>query len=1057
VATPARSRLAIFDQLLALVFSIVLIVPLLFITAEQGVWLRPFVRDFIPWLERPKIAGGLQLPDGALYGGMIEVAFLAIAWILVGFVAAGTEYEDSLSFRLGLTLIGSLCIAGYIGMCAVIFGVLERPFVLAVTAALAGAVLVPAIGNRHRFHGLPVRPKGGWWAAAAVTLGAIVTVPIVVHAALAPVTEWDAIIYHAAAAKLWFLEAPNPSVVYGPSVGIEISGNYPPLFPAGGATFDTIAGGFADIFLRLASPLSFVGLLLLAWSYASRRIGSRYAVWTVGLLIGCPLLVLYATWTTGYLLLTSIWLAAFVLCDIAARTGRVLPWAAAGVLVGVAVLTHFYGLPALAIGPFSLVLARRSSRNLIGVGLQLLIAGVVASPWLLRNAIVVHDPLYPLSLPPFHPIGLIEPMWSASQAEIKNNALGQWSAAGVPLIYQQAGTVLFERHLLAVGMLFGLLMGIWFALRGDRWATYVIGTVAAFLATLLAPGWFWMRALIVIVPLIALLTTRGIAALLEGDPVWAFPRWPVIRPIVNSAAVATTAVCCLVGASLSVAGPNQSTWTTLLDGSQNDMMAVVRNLGSNPDSLYNVFGGDYLSWTWLNENLGPHERVATLDNRLYYFDRPQNIFYLDGIESGPLVSIRSSDVARQFLRSNGVTYVMIPGWASSAGPTQHPAIHQLPLVGMLGDSNFPIAAVFVDFYPDPTIVYSVGPYNRPVQPAVYEGQAAGPPPSPQAPLLLRRGDTTPRIIAPVGGSKPTTLHFEFLSHTGATLDVNEFNRSMQSWVIGVYRTSPADSDGSWHSASVPLNATSGYVEFGLFATGGDVSVSDVRVEDATGPVFVPGSGSTPASAHYQIAGRDTANRLMVPAGENKGVQLLSFEYLDSGGGHFDLNYFNPRSQEWTGVTGASITDTERWLTVATEVAMDDPFSEYAIFDDGPGLTIRSINVSGDPVLLSPNGKESNGEYLIPPGNSAGEILVPMPAGRSIRLTITYVDDPGSFGINVLDASVSASWKYGKAIMRSGRGESRTVSISLGAGPTRIVQVGLATYRGQLGVLSFTAG
>ncbi len=1039
-------------RVLALALWLLLIIPLAAILRGNSSWLLPFSRDFIRWLGHPEVAGGFTMPTNLGVGIGILVVSSALGWCIASLILANSEFHGNPAFRIGFAIVLAICIVGYCGMVGLVAGRLERTFLLmfAAVIGLVVAVLLTLNGSIHRTLG--VRLKFGRPSPLTVaSLGVASTVVafVALHAALSPVTEWDAVVYHAAAAKLWFLEAPNPALIYGPSVGIEISGNYPPLFPSIGVAVDTVIGNYQDIYLRLASPFILAALLLMVHGYARQRMSSSGAAWAVTLVAGAPIMVLYGTWATGYMLLAALWLCVVVLCDVAGTTSKLKSWAYAGGLAGLAILTHFYGLPVLAVGLLALLLGRPSRRNFIGAAVFLCTALLVASPWLIRNILLLHDPLFPVPLPFFHPIGLAEPLWSATQAEIRNNALGQWPGTGWVLLGQQLMTALADRHLLAVGVLFGIAVAAWQALRADRWSLYLLAIIAVLLGSILAPGWFWLRVLILTVPFAALLTARGIVLLDRGELALRPRRWPVWKAAMGASQLAIFAISSVVGVSLAIAGPNQESWTTLLDTSQHDLMAPVRTLGSDSLALYNVYRGDYLSWSWLNANLRDGRRVATLDNRQYYFDRPQDIFYLDGSEAGPLLNFNRPDVAKAFLASHGVSFVLIPGWAASTGPARHPAMDLLPLIGMLGDQNFPIAAAFVGTYPEPTLIYAVGQYVAPVQAGIFPGVKAGIQSSSTKTFVLGEGDTSPRVVVPALNGSPTLLTFEYLLRRPGTLIVNRWDPSRALWVYGVFHSvAPV---GLWQRVQLTLPVTSGYVLFGLYASGGDVEVQNFTVSRSMSPIVSVGRGSNQADGSYTLAGKDVLNRIMVP-GVIDEPTILSLQYRAHGTGYFDLNYHDVATGGWRTIATSPTADKGDWLTFASPLPnqfVSGPFSEYAVFDNGPNLDIRDVTVSGGLMVVSPIAREPGSDYVIPKGGEGWRILIPMRDGRAAVVTVRFVDTAGSFGLNLLDPANGPRWQFGPVVRRAGRRSLKTVSLSLTPVPARIVQIGPVAYSGAL--------
>jgi hypothetical protein len=313
------------DTSIAIALWLLLMGSLVSITLQQGKWISPLWGDLVRWASRPEIAGSGQFPAGAGGGVLTLFVFILIGWVSSTLFVATTKFEHLFGVRAALSLLLAMSVAGYVGVLAVIVGRLDSSFITAVTAVVVGVVGAAALMLPRSRAALLVRPRlkrpTALGATCLVVAVAIVT-GISVHAALSPVTEWDALIYHAGAAKLWFLEAPHPALLYGSSVGIEISGNYPPLFPAIGALFDIASGSFQDVYLRLASPVILIATLLLVYGYAQLRVGSKGALLAVILAVGAPLIVLYGTWPTGYMLLTALWLGIVVVCDGAATSSH---------------------------------------------------------------------------------------------------------------------------------------------------------------------------------------------------------------------------------------------------------------------------------------------------------------------------------------------------------------------------------------------------------------------------------------------------------------------------------------------------------------------------------------------------------------------------------------------------------------------------------------------------------------------------------------------------------------------------------------------------------------
>jgi 4-amino-4-deoxy-L-arabinose transferase-like glycosyltransferase len=618
---------------------------------------------------------------------------------------------------------------------------------------------------------------------------------------------------------------------------VEISANYPPIFPAIGAAVTTLIGRFDDAYLRLASPILFVGLLLILFGWVRKERGSGTAWLAVILALGCPLLVMYAAWPTSYMLLSALTLTVLLLAYLAATHGKATLWLMAGIVAGLAMLTHFYGWLVLAFGLTAVLLWQRSRKGALQLALFVGVAFLVASPWLIRNLIRLHDPVYPLGSPIFHGIGLSQPLWGAAQAEIRQNALGQFGGANVPdLRVYELLAALFSRHFLAIGLLAPLLFGAWRALKKDLLPGYLGLAGLVLLLIQLAPGWYWLRSLVPALAIAAFLGAMAIQSMMNSVRQISVRFRPIGQLALVATGVAAIGLSSAVGGLLAFAGPNQDTWTTGMTGSH-DMLTAVRNLGSDRKQLWTVYGGDYLCWQWLNTHLAPGERVATLDLRLYYFNRPQDLFYLDGQEAAPLLRMQDESSIADYLHSAGVKYIMIPAWAVAPTPARHPAVDLLPVMGMLGrEGGFPLVAAFAGAGSNvPTTVYAVDLLQTPtVVPAVFAGSSAEIPNPSDTSFRFPRGATDPRIYAPSADTGISYLEFSYDNRASGRFDINTYDYKTKRWRL-LYREERTGAGGPIDVSVRLPRSPSGWVDLGVYAAGSDLSITDLRVSTESEP------------------------------------------------------------------------------------------------------------------------------------------------------------------------------------------------------------------------------
>lgn len=795
-------------------------------------WWLPLLRDLMRWLGAPHIAGGWRPPASPFLALAILALSAALGLLAARRLLRGSDLAGDRPLLAGLAIASSIALLGWVAMAAVVARNLSRSVLLPALLAAGAVLLVTNLRDRDagsKAGGLESNPalRGGLVLRRAVfVLSALVLLATFVHSAMSPVLEWDATAYHAETARRWFQDRPSPPLEFGPSIGYQISGNYPPLFPASGAAIYVLLGRFDDVYLRVLSPLLFAAVLLIVFGYARRRLGEAAACFSVLLILGTPLMVMYAAWPTSYMLLAVMMLATVVLADVAARGKGSLSWAMAGVAAGLALLSHVYGVAALA-APIAAALFIRgqsgSRRAARGAAVAVAVAVAVASPWLLRNLLLLGDPLYPLASPPFAGKGLVQPFWGASRDLIRAAALNYWDMGeqSVPRV-TQAATALFDRHLLPTGLYFGILLGA-YGWRRARTLTYLSSVLVALLATLILPGWFWLRAIVPALPIAAIATGAGLARLSAETGGLCLAERAGFRWLVRGAAPVIIAVIlgpgACMGAALAVAGPNQDTWTTNL-GPRDNLLQSTENLGSSDLQLWTTFSGDVAFWGWIDRHLSGGDGVATLEIRTYYLRDPGGLFYLDGKEAEPLLSITSPSAAARYLLVQGVRYIAIPSWSVDAS-TGSPHADLLPLYEHLGSARFPAIAAFpVGESGWPSVVYAVGEAQTPLTVGVFPGRAS--PPGSRV-VRFTSGESGARLVVPrgTGGRATLRLSYRLTPSGGATLFVADRVLTSLSGPEG-------GEDSRWRTVSVRLpRAPTPFVEVLIRVVGGNLQVRDI--------------------------------------------------------------------------------------------------------------------------------------------------------------------------------------------------------------------------------------
>ena len=792
---------------------------------------------------------GVSGPPPPEPGWPKSLGFMLLSMI-EGFVAARlvlcrSRLHRDVACLAGMSLALGLAAAGLPGLWALCLGQVSVAFTMTAQSvtllALVTAWIEVSRRGRRRLHvdcaarvpASEMSRKGRLLAGGTVALVALVLVILLFQAIMLPVTEWDALIYHVAAARLWFLGRPSPPVHFGPSVGIELSGNYPPLYPAIALATSTVAGAFGTLWSRLTSPIAYLSVLLMVFGLARHWWGRGAAGWALLLLVGCPTLLIYSMEATNYMLLAALVVAAVVACEVSQTSESPVGWAVAGAVAGLAALTNYIGLMAVLAVCVALLFGHRHVKGRAtsrAAAMALAGFGVMVAPWWIRDWALVGDPVYPLGNTLWHAAALNNPLYLATLAELKVSALGAWSGSHLPLGLAEAWTAISGRSMLAIGGAAGLAYGAARGLRGDTIAAWLSVVVLVSVAILLAPGWYWTRYLIPLLPVLALLAGRAL---------WEIGRLPLRsgglgiaeqagRIVVGSTLGLAGVLCVGIGIALPVAGPQQfGVATPNLPGSMVDYLANVRAAGSPAAALWYTYSGDYLSWQWLNRHTKRGQVIATLDPRTLYLSRPEAVLYLDGRHALPLLRQSQPSNIEAYLRAKKVRWIDITESAQDPA-TYDPVMRLLPLVHYLGTRWFPLRAVFsVNDLPWLTEIFSVGGALHPVPPAVFPGFRSPPPFGSTYTISARSSGAEIQVPKEDLGAR-RVLRWEYCVAARGMLQMSLTHQGHGSW--RTLSTHPSRCGEHWAAATLLVPSVDmGGLVVRLRAAGGPVEIRDVRV------------------------------------------------------------------------------------------------------------------------------------------------------------------------------------------------------------------------------------
>lgn len=311
---------------------------------------------------------------------------------------------------LGLAIGAGAAATALLAMGAV--GLLRPGLVLAaaaVTAVLLRRSIRRTLGLLRaavRSAGIDVRRAGHlpWsWVLVVVLLAAGLIV------ALAPVTDWDSLMYHLTVPARWlksgWIHVP-PDNLHASRTGLLQMLYVVPLALGEERAAALTALGFA------------LALCLAIYSLARWAFGVRAAVFA-----GATFWATATIWFVAVTPRNDVALVFFLLLahhQLLRGLGREerRPLALAGVLLGLAIATKFQALPyALALLPLAVLdrSAGRSQRSFTAIGQRMgvVIASAlcVALPWIIKNVLLLGAPFYPLLSSP------VPPPWVVSLAD----------------------------------------------------------------------------------------------------------------------------------------------------------------------------------------------------------------------------------------------------------------------------------------------------------------------------------------------------------------------------------------------------------------------------------------------------------------------------------------------------------------------------------------------------------------------------------------------------------------------------------------------------------------
>lgn len=602
-----------------------------------------------------------------------DVGWLAFIFIFAnGFLLShvivknGPDTAERLLLSIGLGF-------GFTYFIMILIGILWEISLLTVSLTQIGLLITLLMaafcrGVKPNFEGFSRLEKKDYYTAKPKILEAILLIAIGIFAVAAiyqtvayPPREWDSLAYGVNYAKIIFENGRIP-LIAGPSIGLEMSANYPPGVQLIAADLYVFAGNAADFYYRILQPIFGLATILATYKFSmiatKNRTVAVFAMFALASMSTFWELFVYETYLMCLTLMLTL-AALFFFKAHNLRGADTKKYEVAGTLFcGFSALTSYIGLFSLGI---LLLYSINRKISVKRFGELAILASVIILPWYMRNLILLGNPVYP-----FFGIGnYLDPLLLKSLMQHFQN-WSNYPFFSVFSIICGMGAVL-------------LFFAITFFTVAKRKKFHLIFPFYLFLVglTIMAVHIPFVRYLVIALPALAVILAASTKALR-----------PPHTLLERTSAVAL--ILLVIVSSIMVLPSINAIKPTPTRG--NEKWSYLSQVFEEGDA-----------WQWINENTPEGARIATYDIKEYYLER--DIFTLDGSEAAPLYKMDTIEKCIAFLEERNVTYILSVPWATPLDTRMPPAYKQCLLTRYFGDPSY-LPPVFVGL--NGTAVYHVG-------------------------------------------------------------------------------------------------------------------------------------------------------------------------------------------------------------------------------------------------------------------------------------------------------------------------------------------------------------
>jgi hypothetical protein len=660
------------------------------------------------------------------------------------------------------------------------------------------------------------------------------------NAIFQPILHQDATVYHAVTPNILFLYHRIP-FLGGPSIGIEISLNYPPLNYAFIAFYYLLAKEIQVLFLKAVSPSMGMMTALVVYKIGKLLSGEMCGKISALLLSTTSLFVLYSINETSYMTLTFFVSASILFMLIGFSKDKKEYWLLSGLFFSFALLSDYDSLVIAPLFVLPLIFMMRQTRtnqnrslnsaNLIAplkkyIALIIFPLTLLGSIWYARNLILLGNPFYPFLYTLFGGKFLVPWMFNIVNTSIQQIATLSYFGNSDPTLLQKVYTFFFDfQHFPSFSLvaIFGILLMLK-EKRNMQFLTLIGWALLPIFFTASGFQWIFPRYFVVILPPFAIFSAYVISKTLNArDTSKYMSRFARIF-----VAIVLIALVFFPGLTISLIG--QGTTDAPNARPNSGSLYLFEHPGITPLNLSYYQGMAPSTWKFLNENLKPGQKVATFENKVYYIKNgdPAYFFYLDGYEARSLYNITDPNAMVSFLKESNVSYIYDTDWEPN------PLSGFLPLENYLDSPWFPKV-----FDPSPCgcllsddgfaggVIYNVGPIQNPITNNTTVSVSLNEP-GWYGPNIVNGRETMAAIGANVNNLlanapriyvqslDPTLLTITYLDRGYQKVDFHLYNQPANQSVIYGYATAFTSNTNTWKTLSFILpGSLLGYVMLGV--------------------------------------------------------------------------------------------------------------------------------------------------------------------------------------------------------------------------------------------------